>query len=90
MLTESDSPSLYAGVPTVLGLVTHQILFNKYKKENIEMGLLGKNDTNDKLRFSFQLTPENYMLNKKINFEGQSPQRISQLHQPLFKFKLTF
>ncbi|NJN42006.1 MAG: hypothetical protein HC811_07090 [Flammeovirgaceae bacterium] len=90
VLTQSDSPTLYVGIPTVLGLVTNQILFSNYKKKNIELGIQGNNMDKSKVRFSFQITPENYMVNKKINFSTYSPERVSQLHQPLFKCKLTF
>lgn len=70
MITQSESPTAWIGVPSTIALIAHQIVFNRYKKDNIEKSLQGKNTGNRKLDFSMKLMPENYFVNKN------TPQRF--------------
>ncbi|CAN5396212.1 hypothetical protein BH10BAC4_BH10BAC4_01340 [soil metagenome] len=88
-LTESHSPAVYFGVPSGLALITHQLLFHKYKMNNA-LNLRGSRNRKSNYQVSFKLTPESYFLNKQIAFGEYSPQVVSKLHNPIFKLTVKF
>jgi len=87
-LTESDAPALYVGAASVCGLVMHQILFHSYKKKNLERRFdLGRN-SNSRMQFAFNVTPENYLINKSLSKE--MIYRNPTISYPIVDFKLRF
>ncbi len=91
-LIESESASVWIGIPSALALVTQQILFHKYKNENLLNGLQGRRQRDQAFKFSMKVTPENYLINKRIpvNAEvaGTNPNAV--VSNPLVSLKLTF
>jgi hypothetical protein len=89
-LTESGSPVVWIGVPSVLGLITHQIIFHKYKMKNLEKEIhLGSNGKHP-IQFSMKVMPENYFISTKtinpFNIVNGSP----VISNPLLKLNFTF
>lgn len=66
ILTQSESANVIIGIPSGLSLITHQILFNKYKRDNLERNSTGQLFGKRSPRFSLKLMAENYFVNKKI------------------------
>ncbi len=85
-----ESAVVIIGVPTLLALVTHEILLNKFKMKNLEMNFKGSNKRKHDYKFSLNLTPENYLLNKKIDAKNYSPQSFSRSQNTLFNLRFTF
>ncbi len=90
-LAGAESVGVWIGVPSGMALITHQIMFQKYKKENLMKKIqLGRN-TKNPVQFSMKVTPENYFLNTK-----QNPDKIYIMNgapvvsQPIVKLSLTF
>jgi hypothetical protein len=66
-LAESDSPAAWIGVPSAMALVVHQLVFNKYKRENLARGMQGTSRyQRTNFAFSFQVMPENYFINQRV------------------------
>ena len=89
-MAESESVVAIIGVPTGLALITHQILFHNFKMKNLEMKLRGHEKRKHDYKFSLTVTPENYLLNKKIDAKNYSPQSFSRLQNSLFNLRFTF
>jgi hypothetical protein len=90
-ISETNSPAAYIGIPSTLALVTHQILFHKFKMKNIEGGFRGSIDKKLNYKLSFKATPENYFINKMLINEPRSFQASSFRQQnPLATLKITF
>ena len=89
-VTKSESPSLLFGIPSGLALITHQVLFHKYKMENLEVKLRGSNDVKRKFNVSLKVTPESYLMNQQIPVGKFTPQMYANLQNPLFKLVITF
>jgi len=70
ILVNSDSPTVWIALPSTCALIAHQIVFNRYKKDNLEKSIKGENSRNRKVDFSMKLMPENYFVNKN------TPQRF--------------
>jgi len=91
-LLEPESASVIIGVPSALALVTQQILFNKYKRENLSNGLQGRNTREHAFKFSMKVTPENYFINKRLpvnaDIAGANPNAV--VSNPLVSMKLSF
>lgn len=90
-IAESQNPTVWIAVPSLLGLGAQQILFQKFKQENLSKnGFSGSMGRNKKIDFTVKITPENYFVNKqmagKTNIEGLNPNPT----QPLVNFKLAF
>jgi hypothetical protein len=90
-IAESQNPTVWIAVPSLLGLGAQQILFQKYKRENMaSQPLSGKLGENRKFDFTVKVTPENYFVNKqmagKTNIPGLNPNPT----QSLVNFKLAF
>lgn len=89
LLTESESPALYFGIPSVSALIMHQVLASSYRKKNLERNLnIGLNEEGKRLKFSMKVTPENYFAHKQMteNRFMANP----DLTYPIVNFKLTF
>ena len=89
-LTESESASVWIGVPSALALVTQQILFNKYKRENLTNGLQGRRPKDHAFKFSMNVMPENYFINQRMPVR-ETPGRLGMpVSNPLVNLKLSF
>jgi len=91
-LIESESASVWVGIPSALALVTQQVLFNKYKRENLINGLQGRSKRDHAFKFSMKVTPENYFINQRIpvnaDAAGSNPNAV--VSNPLVSLKLSF
>jgi len=70
LIVQSDHLATWLAVPSATALLAHQIVFNRYKKDNLLKGLQGEIGRNKKIDFSMKLMPENYFVNKN------TPQRF--------------
>jgi hypothetical protein len=90
-LIQSPSPAVWIGIPSVFALATQQILFSKYKRENLAnqtlSGRLGKDHRFD---FTVKVTPENYFVNKQMAGRTNIPGLNPNPTQSLVNFKLAF
>lgn len=87
-ITESESLPFWIGVPSGLAFITHQIVFRKYKKENLLTGFQGSRKKNN-FHLSLRVMPENYLIGKRIPTRENLSRGGSQIINPLFKLKLT-
>ena len=87
-ITEADSPGWYVGSASVCGLIMHQIMFHQYKMKNLENNLNQGKRGNNNLKFSMNVTPENYFISKQLteNHFLRNP----QMSYPIVQFKLVF
>lgn len=83
-ITESESLPVWFGVPSGLAFITHQIVFHKYKKENLLTGLQGSRKKNN-FYLSMRVMPENYLIGKRIPTRENLSRGGSQIINPLFK-----
>jgi hypothetical protein len=86
----SNSPGVIIGVPSLLALITHRIMFHNFKLKNLETNIGGSTKNKHDYKFSVNVSPENYLLNKKIPVQNYSPQTYSQLQNSLIKLRFTF
>ncbi len=89
-LVETEAPTVLIGIPSGLALLTHQLLFHKYKKDNLLRGFEGRNRRNYNFHFSMNVMPENYFINQKFPVRNYSPGSNSPIANPLVKLKLRF
>ena len=88
-LAESGSPAVVIGLPSGFALITQQILFSKYKKENMNFDLSGKNKE-ESINYSLKFNPENYFVNQQLQAKATIFSSYSQLSAPIVNFKLNF
>jgi hypothetical protein len=88
-LIESESPGLTLGLSSGLALLTHQLVFYNYKRDNLIRGFQGRERRNSRFHFSMNVNPENYLINQKLPFREYNPRTNAQVANPLVKFKLT-
>ncbi len=86
----TDSPGVFIGIPSVLALITHRIVFHNFKMKNLEANIGGSGKRKHDYSFTVNVSPENYLLNKKIPTQNYSPQTYSQLQNSLVKLRFTF
>jgi hypothetical protein len=86
---EAEESPVVIGIPTLLALVTHQVLFQKFKRKNIALGLQGNIEQKSRFHLSVNVSPENYFVDKQSpTFDyNKSTQR---LQNPLVTFKIRF
>ncbi|MCH6232927.1 hypothetical protein [Cognataquiflexum rubidum] len=87
---EAESAAVWIGVPSVLALATQQILFNKYKKENLAGNLLSKINKDKPYKFTMKVTPENYFVNQRMAVPSGIIGINSNVSNPLVNLKLAF
>jgi hypothetical protein len=87
---EAESPAVWVGVPSVLALATQQILFSKYKKENLAGNMLSKINGDKRYRFSMKVTPENYLVNQRMIVPSGVINPNANISNPLVNLKLAF
>ncbi len=66
-IIESESPAVYIGLPSGLALLTHQVMFNKYKMENLSVQFEAKLSNKQNWNISLDIEPENYFANQNMN-----------------------
>jgi hypothetical protein len=90
-IAESQNPTVWIAVPSLLGLGAQQILFQKYKRENLaNQTLSGRLSKDRKFDFTVKVTPENYFVNKQMAGRTNIPGLNPNPTQPLVNFKLAF
>lgn len=89
-LFQTDSPGVFIGLPSAMALATQQILFSKFKRENQSRNLSFGADRDLPYRLSFDLTPENYLLNKRIPATGYLHGTTPHVSNPLATVRLSF
>ena len=90
-IAESQNPTVWIAVPSLLGLGAQQILFQKFKQENLsKTGISGSVGRNKKIDFTVKVTPENYFVNKQMAGRTNIPGLNPNPTQPLVNFKLAF
>jgi hypothetical protein len=87
---ETESATVWVGIPSVFALATQQILFNKYKKDNLSGNLLSKINKDKPYRFSMKVTPENYFVNQRMVVPSGIIGANSNVSNPLINLKLSF
>jgi len=70
LIAQGSSPALWIGVPSLCALGAHQMVFQRYKRDNLLKNLKGEFGRNKQYEFSMKLMPENYFVNKN------TPQRF--------------
>lgn len=65
-IAESESATAIIGVPSALALITQQILFQKFKNENMSKTLGERINEKSGLDFSVNINPENYFINQRM------------------------
>ncbi len=89
-LAETDSAPVFIGIPSVAGLITQQILFNRYKRDNLTNGLQGRLNRHHPFKFSMKVHPENFFLHQRMD-AALTPARINALSaSPIVNLKLGF
>lgn len=89
LIIDSESPSAWVAVPSSVALIAHQIVFGRYKKENLLKNLKGENSRNKKFDFSMKLMPENYFINKNTPARFIADPRLAS-SAPLVNMTLKF
>lgn len=89
LLIGSESPTAWVAVPSSVALLAHQIVFGRYKKENLLKNLQGENSRNRKFDFSMKLMPENYFVNKNTPARFIADPRLAS-SAPLVNMTLKF
>lgn len=90
LLTGSESPTAWVAVPSLTALVAHQLVFNRYKRDNLLKDLQGESSRGKKVDFSMKVMPENYFINKNMPFKVDADPRMAAatpLVHLTFKFK---
>lgn len=87
-LVESESVAAWIGVPSVLGLLAHQIAFSSFKKENLLKGIRGYRKERSPFRLSMNVSPENYFINQKMSGRETSFSGSSLSSNPIVLVKL--
>jgi hypothetical protein len=90
LLTEADSPTLYVGIPSATALIIQQILFNRYKNDNLANGFQSNHLRKSPFRFSMKVIPENYLMHQRAS-AGFTPAKANALAaSPMVSLKLGF
>lgn len=88
-LAQSDSPVVVLGVASGFALITQELLFSKYKNENLNFSLSRKNTDGD-IKYSLKFHPENYFVNQQLQSKATIMSCYTQLSTPIINFNLTF
>ncbi len=88
-IAEAQSATVWIAVPSAMALIAHQVIFNKYKKQNLLENLKGDNSRKRKYDFSMKLMPENYFVNKQMPTRYNADPRLP-VSNPLVNMTLKF
>lgn len=89
LIADSESPTAWLAVPSTMALIAHQMVFKRYKRENLLKNLKGENSRNRKVDFSMKLMPENYFVNKNTPTRFIADPRLAG-SSPLVNMTLKF
>ena len=89
LIIDSETPAAWVAVPSSVALIAHQIVFNRYKKENLLKNFKGESSRNKKFDFSMKLMPENYFVNKNTPARFIADPRLAA-SAPLVNMTLRF
>ncbi len=89
LIINSETPAAWVAVPSSVALLAHQIVFNRYKNENLLKNLKGESSRNKKFDFSMKLMPENYFVNKNTPARFIADPRLAAT-SPLVNMTLKF
>ena len=89
VIAESESPTAWIAVPSLTSLIAHQIIFNRYKRDNLLKNLQGESSRDKKVDFSMTLMPENFFINKNTPFKVDADPRLATAN-PLVRMSLKF
>ncbi len=67
VILESESPAIYIGLSSGMALIAHQVIFNKYKNENLTSQFEAKLSNKQNWNISLDIEPENYFVNQNMN-----------------------
>lgn len=87
LMAGADSPTAWLAVPSLTALVAHQLVFNRYKRENLLSNFKAGNSRKKKYEFSMKLMPENYLVNKHMPLRLNADPRIAPVN-PLVNMTL--
>ena len=65
-ITETGSPAIFIGIPSGLALLSNQLLFRKYKSENLNKKFTSALGKKHSWKLSFDIKPENYFVNQNM------------------------
>jgi hypothetical protein len=86
---EAESPAVVFGLASGFALATQEILFAKYKNENMNLELSRTNKEKG-INYSLNFRPENYILNQKLQAGANIFSNYSLLSNPIVNFNLKF
>ncbi len=88
-IIQTDSPAIIFGLASGFALATQEILFAKYKKENMNLEL-SRNNKEKGIEYSLNFRPENYILNQKLQAGANIFSNYSLLSNPIVNFNFKF
>jgi len=65
-ITQTESPAIFIGLPSALALLSNQMLFKKYKSENLNNKFTSRLGKKHSWKLSFDIEPENYFVNQNM------------------------
>jgi len=89
LVAGGESATAWVAVTSATALIAHQIVFNRYKKDNLVNNLKGDNSRKKKYDFSMKLSPENYFINKNPSARVIADPRLAAA-SPLVNMTLKF
>jgi len=89
LIVNSESPTAWIAVPSSVALLAHQIVFNRYKKDNLLNNMKGQSSRNKKYDFSMKVMPENFFVNKNPSARVIADPRLAAA-SPLVNMTLKF
>ncbi|MCH7409402.1 hypothetical protein MM239_08355 [Belliella sp. DSM 111904] len=89
-LAESESATVYLALGSSFALITQELLFHKYKNENLRFqGNIGKTEKKN-LKYNLEVNPENYFLNQQLQAKANNFSNYAQLSSPIVNLNFTF
>jgi hypothetical protein len=89
LIAGGESGTAWIAVPSTTALIAHQLVFGRYKKENLLKNLKGENSRDRRFDFSMKLMPENYFVNKNTSARVIADPRLAAA-SPLVNMTLKF
>jgi hypothetical protein len=89
LIINSESPTAWIAVPSITSLIAHQMVFSRYKRDNLLKNMQGKNFRGKRFDFSMKLMPENYLINKNTPLKVDADPRLAGAN-PLVHMTLKF
>ncbi|TVP45573.1 MAG: hypothetical protein EA341_15085 [Mongoliibacter sp.] len=89
-IVEAESGAAIIGVPSALALITQQILFQNFKKENQSQTFAQELKSKTGLDFSVDINPENYFVNQRMPLISATQGLNINPSQPIVNLSLRF